>query len=123
MGTVTKYPESLEPILERIDPTFGKVISCESGWWGLLEAIHREFESVDPDYRLYQIKEKFGSLKVYFAPSSPQFAEHLLEIAVRYERVSQLTCEVTGGAGQLMVKDGLYKTLSRSFMDEGWEAA
>lgn len=123
MGVVTTYPESLKPLLDRIDPTFGKVISCDSGWWGLLESLHREFLEVDPNYRLYQIKEKFGSLRVYFAPSSPQFEERLSAIASRHERISQLTCEVTGKAGQLMVKDGRYKTLSRSFMEDGWEQA
>ena len=117
---MTIYPENLSPILDRIDPTFGRVIDCESGWWSLIERAHKELVAIDPDYRVYQIKEKFGTLRYYFAMSSPIFAEPMNAVVNYYERCSASTCEVTGKPGVLMFKAGRYRTLNKSFLDEGW---
>lgn len=111
----------MEAVLDRIDPTFGKTIDCEEGWYDLILTMNSEIEKIDPDYRIYQVKEKFGSLRVYFQTSGPQFEKKIWDIIKRYERASQLTCEKTGKPGLLMKKDGHFKTLHPSFMNEGWE--
>lgn len=118
---MTKYPDVLTPLLDRIDPTFGRNIWCGQGWWDLLVKMHRELMDVDPNYRLYQVKEKFGELRVYGSSSEPHLAPQVKSIIERYERVSLLTCEVTGNAGQLMKRQGVFKTLSNEFLSDGWE--
>lgn len=123
MRVMTIYPQRLQPILDRIDPTFGRLFHCDSGWWGLIEDMHEEIMRIDPEYRLYQVKEKFGALRVYYSPSSPIFKEDIDKIIARYERLSILTCEVTGKPGELMVRNGIFKTLNRSFAGEEWQPA
>ena len=76
---------------------------------------------IDPDYGLYQIKEKFGSLRIYFRTSWPDREKRIAEIIRRYERASRLVCEKTGKPGRLMKKHGTYKTLHESFTNDGWE--
>lgn len=117
---MTIYPENLKPILDRIDPTFGRFIDCDSGWWPLIEKAHQELLAIDPDYRIYQIKEKFGTLRFYFAMSNPMFSKQMNDIVAYYERRSASTCEVTGQPGVLMSKDGRYRTLNKSFLEQGW---
>lgn len=123
IAVMTIYPDNLKPILDKIDPTFGRMLECDSGWWDLIEDLHNEINEIDPDYRIYQVKEKFGALRFYYAPSNPDFKDRIDSIVARYERISLLTCEVTGKPGQLMFRDGVWKTLHRSFFDEGWESA
>lgn len=120
---MSMYPQSLKPVLDRIDPTFGRHLNCEQGWWNIIEKMHAEFMMCDPEYRLYQVLEKCGGLRVYFAPSSPHFANDLERIAKRYERVSYTICEITGKAGELMERNGVYKTLCRDFINDGWQPA
>lgn len=118
---MNEYPDDLRPVLERIDPTFGRTIDCDKGWWPLIVKMHQEMAAIDPDYRIYQIKEKFGGLRFYFAPSGPLFSPQMLDIANYYERRSYSTCETTGNPGVLMRKDGRLKTLNKSFVSDGWE--
>lgn len=115
-----KYPDSLKPLLDRIDPAFERTISCDKGWWDLLVSLHKEIMELDPNYGIYQVKEKYGTLRFYYRCSGPQQAKWIDKIIARYERISSLTCEVTGGAGQLMQRGLQYKTLHRSFEEEGW---
>lgn len=114
------YPPGLLPLLDKIDPTFGQNIDCGEGWWPLLEQMHSRIIEIDPDYRIYQIKEKFGSLRFYFASSEPSRENAIRKIVLTYERLSILTCEKTGKPGEIMTKGGVYKTLHRSFTSDGW---
>lgn len=117
---VSDVEQILEDVVRRLDPTFGKSIDCENGWNDLICKMHGEIVEIDPDYGIYQIKEKFGTLRVYFKASGPDKAEKILSIVRRYERASALTCEKTGKPGQLMEKSGQYKTLHDSFQEQGW---
>ena len=50
--------------------------SVGPGWRPLLLDLHRELLAVVPDYRVSQVKEKFGLLRVYLAQEpSPQGPE------------------------------------------------
>ena len=103
-----------------LDPNYGKYISCDEGWWHLVMLCDRELAAVDPDYTVFQIKEKFGGLRYYYAPSNPDNSEKMNGIISKYERMCAMTCEKTGKHGYLMKKDLRYKTLHESFLDEGW---
>jgi hypothetical protein len=115
----------MEDILLRFHPTFPATISCDEGWFPLIERLHRDIVKVDPDYKIYQIKEKFGGLRFYYAPSNPDFSEQIDNLIRNAERISLLTCELTGKPGELMRqgKSGYFKTLHHSFCEQGWEPA
>ena len=111
----------MEKILSRIDPTFGQTIYCGEGWHDLILELDEELSQIDPDYRIYQVKEKFGALRVYLAPSNPMLQSELSKIVEKYERISLLTCEMTGKPGEPMKLNGRVRTLHRSFMEKGWK--
>jgi len=115
-----EYPDFLQPVLSRINPDYGVVISCESGWWNIISKCDKELSSIDPDYTIFQIKEKFGGLRYYFSPSNPEYAAKMEEIVQKYEKICSMTCEVTGRHGYLMKKSFRYRTLHDSYIQQGW---
>lgn len=54
-------------ILRRIPDGWGRWISCDKGWYPLIVALDKELAEICPDYELHQVKEKFGTLRYYFA--------------------------------------------------------
>lgn len=74
------------------------------GWQPLIEKLNRDLLALDPDYRIDQIKEKFGGLRYYWTasedlPDDPWLAmDHLVADA---ERLSETTCESCGAPGEL----------------------
>lgn len=117
---MTSSVNDLSDVISKIDPTFGKTIHCEEGWNQLIIELHTRIMDIDPEYRIYQIKEKFGGLRFYFSPSSPQFQQEISRLVSNYERMSYLVCERTGKPGELMKRNGTFKTLHSSFTGEGW---
>jgi hypothetical protein len=102
----------INEILERMESSFGKVISCDKGWYPLIEECHTELKAVDPDYKILQIKEKFGGLRYYFESLNADKYPKMHEIVRKYEAKSFTVCEVTGNGGTLHKKASRVKTLS-----------
>lgn len=115
-----EYPDFLNTVIARIDPNHGKHISCDEGWWQLISLCDKELADIDPDYTIFQVKEKFGGLRYYYSPSSPTMAKEMNAVVAKFEHMCSMTCEKTGRHGYLMKKGFLYKTLHESFMDDGW---
>lgn len=90
---------------------------CEhsDGWFDIILALcrsisdHIKQSEEDLDFRFTQIKEKFGTLRVY-----THGADDYIEGAIRMaEEMSARTCEVTGRHGEMCRKGHWYRTLSR----------
>jgi hypothetical protein len=60
-----EHEEALLHLLERIPDGWGRWISCSSGWFALLARAERELADVCPTFAVHQIKEKFGTLRLY----------------------------------------------------------
>lgn len=118
---MSEYTPQMVQMLDRMDPTFGRLIDCGQGWWPLISELHNKISALDEDYRIYQIKEKFGVLRFYYASSKPHLQDQINALVSEYELLSSQTCEITGGLGEIMFRNGVYKTLSKSFIDEGWK--
>lgn len=97
---VGKYPFLLprdiftyEP-LEDYDYSWTELDDMPSGWrkaFGeqMCEEIQQELDLSDiKDYRILQIKEKFGTLRWYGSVET----DKLLDITNRYEKLSEVTC-------------------------------
>lgn len=109
-------------ILDRIPEQWFKAIECGPGWTDIILQCHEELNAIDPTYTPYQIKEKYGWLRYYFGTTvSGDKSREMLDIVNKYERLSSVTCELTGEPGSLMVKEGYYRTLSDVFLERGWE--
>lgn len=117
------YPDYLQPLLNKMDPTFGRTIDCGPGWWPLIRECADALQDIDDQYLIYQIKEKFGTLRFYFSTSDPSREQQMRRIVKEFEKRSASTCEESGSQGQLMIKHGRYRTLHSSFIEQGWRPA
>lgn len=98
-------------IFRRFGDKWIKQIECDDGWLNLINDCHEKLFSIDPNYTIFQIKQKFGTLRYYAEPSQEKFIPAFRAIISEHERLSVQICEVSGAKGVLMKKGGWYKTL------------
>lgn len=77
------------------------------GWHGLLTELDGLLRQADPDYRVAQVKEKFGMLRVYLHT----YTSGTDEIIARFERASASICEDCGSPGRLRTSRVWVRTL------------
>ena len=74
------------------------------GWHGIVDRLSAKL-SADPNLHVWQIKEKYGSLRVYFcdqdAPSDPRLGKVTDAALDKATRESMRTCEICGKPGTL----------------------
>lgn len=81
------------------------------GWRLLVSGLDRNLRDLDPDYKIGQVKEKFGGLRFYIDSFNGDIetANKLVNIA---EEASFKICEDCGGPGVWSVRGGFgYRTL------------
>lgn len=59
-----QYPEYLDTVLGRFSQEASKNIWCDQGWWRLIANCDKEIAAIDPEYTIFQIKEKIGRAHV-----------------------------------------------------------
>ena len=87
-------------------------IECGDGWYnildGLFDRIQRWYEVNAPedlaDFLIVQVKEKYGSLRVYVSGTFPEVFD-MIDAA---ESASQCICENCGNAGTMRNDHGWY---------------
>ncbi|GLP78623.1 hypothetical protein [Mycobacterium antarcticum] len=113
-----KHAAAIETILRRIPDNWGRWISVDAGWYPLVIATDARLATLDPAYRVHQIKEKFGTLRYYYWPSSDDASPELLDamdaITDDAQRASAITCERCGQPGILQRTRYWAKTLCHS---------
>lgn len=57
----------LSPVLGRFDEPARAGIGCGRGWYPIILRLDAQIAQIAPDYRLQQVKEKFGTLRYYWA--------------------------------------------------------
>ena len=83
-----------------------------------------EIQEVKTFPTFMQIKEKFGSLRMYGSKEAND--DYNLGIIHMAENMCAITCEVTGSPGKLMISNSsLYKVVSETYAKQtgGWVAA
>lgn len=102
-------------ILIRFDPDYPSVISVAEGWLDLVYDLHEMLVYISPDYKIYQIKQKFGGLRFY-AEYSPKYDEvnvdlmrRIFETLVSFaEQRSRNICETCGNLGRIQGKSYMF---------------
>jgi hypothetical protein len=61
-----EHTDALRGMLARIPDGWGRWISCECGWYPLLVELDEQLQTLLPNYKLHQVKEKFGGLRYYW---------------------------------------------------------
>jgi len=109
----------IEQLKSKILPDFGKYIDVDEGWYQLIINCDEELTAIDPNYQVFQIKQKFGGLRYYMSPSNDTTAEQrdgMHEVVSKYEKIAARTCEATGLPGVLMKSPrGWLKTLNPDY--------
>jgi hypothetical protein len=115
------FAPALETILRRIPDGWGRWISHDAGWYPIVVGVDQRLTAIDPEYVVHQIKEKFGTLRYYCAPSGEEPGSAVLDafgaIIDEAERASAVTCERCGEPGVLHETRYLVKTLCASCAD------
>lgn len=89
-------------------------VECSEGWWPLIADLDAELAAVVPEYRVLQVKEKFGALRFYYdLPSDAprEVWEKVQSIVQKYEILSTTVCEECGGDGRLRDDRAWIRTL------------
>ena len=79
-------------------------LECGAGWKEIVDCTHEKLKYIDPDYKIAQIKEKFGGLRYYFDPSFDygSIQVDIMDDIVRAaEYEASITCELCGVHGKL----------------------
>lgn len=76
---------------------------CGDGWIPLINKLAEDLADLDPNYRIDQIKEKFGGLRFYFTPSTDdeETVQLMNEMVSQAEAKASKTCEKCGAQGEL----------------------
>jgi formylmethanofuran dehydrogenase subunit E len=73
------------------------------GWNEIIIRCNRKLEMLDPDYKILQIKEKFGTLRYYYRSDIKTLS--IKEAMDRYVRQAEIesakTCETCGKEGTI----------------------
>ena len=103
-----EYEPALRSLLARIPDGLGRWIGCGPGWYPILARLEGRLQAIDPDYRVHQIKEKFGTLRFYWASRNLDAGEVAVADA---EAESERTCERCGNPGRLRKRNGWFRTV------------
>jgi hypothetical protein len=74
-------------------------LECGAGWKNIIDHTHDKLKYIDPDYKIIQIKEKFGGLRYYFDSSLyyGSIAHEIMnDIILGAELEASRTCELCG---------------------------
>ena len=91
-----------EKLKSRFPEGYSGFIYCKSGWDWILEDLERKLTYLDPDYELYQVKEKFGTLRFYYGIHGDKIIQDIARDIVRIaEQESASTCETCGSSSRI----------------------
>lgn len=93
------------------------------GWHPIVERLERVLNTVAPDYKVEQIKEKFGGLRYYvsFPEGTPDDAAWAANAAIAAaERDCGRTCEVCGQPGRTEPVGSWIRTLCNKHRAKAW---
>lgn len=95
MISKSKQRKEIEDRLkDRFVEGFVPSVDVMPGWYPIITDLVDKLEVLDPDFKIQQIKEKFGGLRFY--ASFTQNAEECNALIVEAEREAYKTCDTCG---------------------------
>lgn len=97
-----------------------KASEMPNGWIEAFgDLLVEEINSVNPDIEILQIKEKFGSLRFYYAPAS----DEIDEIISKYECLSAHICASCGKPDVPQTKNGWIYPICRDCYEKNFSSS
>jgi len=99
----------------------GLPFECGDGWYDLLYDLSKGIQKLidegkeSPNFTVYQVKEKYGTLRFYTGGYSTTELEDLIDKA---EERSAETCEQCGKPGKLLIEKGWHSTVCETCCQE-----
>ncbi|AZT99951.1 hypothetical protein [Brevibacterium linens] len=86
----------------------GTYPECQAGWYRLILDLDAKIGSIEPGYKVDQIKEKFGGLRFYYDEISvnDDNRERVDKLVDAAEQISYTTCEVCGVSDSTVTTSG-----------------
>lgn len=94
-----EHRDGLIAIMQRIPDGWGRWISCSAGWYSIIVELDQQLAEIDPAYELHQVKEKFGTLRYYYATEVEGARERMNALIRAAEEQAAATCELCGAPG------------------------
>jgi len=115
-----KMPEYIVQDMKSRTPTGWYGLDAPYGWHRLIETLHIAIVQIDPDYKIQQIKEKFGGLRYYCAYKKDTVTRSLIQTA---EARSYKICQICGTENEsdkvaMSTKGHWYATLCKTCRTE-----
>jgi hypothetical protein len=107
------FAHDLERILHRIPEGYHRSIGCAAGWYRLITELDRKLAALDPNFKVLEVTERYGTLRWDFDCARSVYAV-MAALVDQAESASERICERCGGAAVLMVHGGWYATLCPS---------
>jgi hypothetical protein len=100
---ISKFTDSPELVVmrSRFHEPWHPVFSVKDGWRDLLIACEKSLSIVDNHYRLMQVKEKFGALRIYATASDKGLQLTIDKVCDYASAASGRICEDCGALGHL----------------------
>lgn len=98
-----EWAEGLAAIYDRFGERWYRGFDVGQGWYGIIVRLDRAIADLQPDYEVYQIKEKFGGLRYYCQGDGSEAIDALIRAA---EEEASHTCEVCGRMGDEVTTAG-----------------
>lgn len=106
---MTQINEIEQRLLNRIHKPWGRYISCGEGWYQLLGHLDKKLSYLDPDYKIHQVKEKFGTLRFYYETQADDLIRDIMTDCVSaHEYASSHVCEYCGSYAAKSQTDGYW---------------
>lgn len=119
---ILKYPELFgEPPFDPQETLMCFGFECGDGWLPSIETFLEKVsvivkEQKLEDFRIVQIKEKFGTLRIYVNEGTPEIYELIKET----ENKSGKTCEICGEEASLSREGGWFTTICPKCKEKGY---
>lgn len=116
------YPSLFEPDSIRKDPRKSCMawgFECGDGWADILNIMFEKITALNPSkFHVNQIKEKFGTLRVYWGGNVGKHENAINAIINEAEEKSAITCENCGEPAKCRCVNNWYVTLCNKHLEE-----
>ena len=110
-------------LLEYKSDKWFRGLETEGGWADLILELHDKMLDLDLNYKISQVKEKFGLLRFYFTTDKDNtIRKKMNDLAYEYKQKSSKICEYCGGEGKCASFGNWLKTSCESCLVEFAEA-